>query len=153
MHLKKPWVIFYSWLITVYFVGCVIDYLSLYIPWIGGWVDPEPVWTFLRKLKSLAWAATRTPDRPVRRLSLYRLRYPRTYMYQVIHKIKIKLTIRLWLCGTKNSYFRNVNCVPSDRTHCSFVDSILTIGSLIFRTHKTDITVTDSSLVQYHKNE
>jgi hypothetical protein len=37
---------------------------------------PEPVWMVLEKRKSLALAGIRTPDRPARSESLYRLRVP-----------------------------------------------------------------------------
>jgi hypothetical protein len=40
---------------------------------IGGWVAPEPVWT---GAENLAPTGIRSPDRPARSESLYRLRYP-----------------------------------------------------------------------------
>ena len=39
----------------------------------GGWVGPGPVWT---GAENLASTGIRSPDRPARSESLYRLRYP-----------------------------------------------------------------------------
>jgi hypothetical protein len=41
---------------------------------------PGPVWTAIGKTKPRALTAVRTPHRPARRVSLYRLRYPGVYI-------------------------------------------------------------------------
>jgi hypothetical protein len=46
--------------------------------WIGGWVDPRAGMddVVMRKIVTLPGLKVRTLDRPARRQSLYRLRYP-----------------------------------------------------------------------------
>jgi len=45
---------------------------------VEGWVGPRPVWT---GLENLAPTGIRSPDRPPRSHSLYRLRYPAHWIY------------------------------------------------------------------------
>ena len=74
-------------------VICTIQPLfSREIHWIGGWVAPEPVWTFRRRDKSLLFVAIWTSNRVARSLvtiplSVYLSARLSVYLIQLFHLI------------------------------------------------------------------
>jgi hypothetical protein len=81
------------------------------IYWIGGWVDTEPVWTTRRTFLILLGLELRPLGRPARSQSLYRLRYPGSYIgfYKVLKllnhwKFPFLALRRMFACKLREDY-------------------------------------------------